>query len=182
MAKIYLIRHGEAASTWADAVDPGLSELGRTQAQAAARTLATKGPMKLISSPLARARETAEPLARTWKTNVAIANDVAEIPSPGIKLDERGAWLRKMMAGRWDETADEIKAWRQGVIDYLVNIKQDSAIFSHFIAINVAVGSALARDDVMCFSPANGSITILASAEGTLTLIETGAAGTTVVR
>lgn len=182
MAKIYLIRHGEAASTWADAVDPGLSELGRTQAQEAARALSTKGPLKLISSPLARARETAEPLARAWKTNVAIANEVAEIPSPGIKLEERGAWLRKLMAGRWGDTPNEIKAWRQGVVDYLVNIKQDSAIFSHFVAINVAVGAALGRDDVVCFSPANASITILASAEGALTLIETGAAGTTVVR
>ena len=36
---IYLVRHGEAAASWAQATDPGLSEFGHEQARAAARLL-----------------------------------------------------------------------------------------------------------------------------------------------
>ena len=40
MPKIYLIRHGEASGTWADSIDPGLSELGKAQAREAAERFA----------------------------------------------------------------------------------------------------------------------------------------------
>jgi broad specificity phosphatase PhoE len=63
MPRLYLVRHGRAAATFAEAADPGLDALGRSQAEAVAEKLAAIGPIALLSSPLARARETSEPLA-----------------------------------------------------------------------------------------------------------------------
>ncbi|MBV9331210.1 MAG: histidine phosphatase family protein, partial [Alphaproteobacteria bacterium] len=99
MAKIYLVRHGHAASGF-DTADPGLDELGRTQAEESARALAPKGPLRILTSPLKRARETALPLAREWKLEPIVETAAAEIPTPsGMSLSERVPWLRKFMAG-----------------------------------------------------------------------------------
>jgi broad specificity phosphatase PhoE len=182
MPRLYLIRHGEAAATWADSVDPGLSSLGKQQAEAAAQVLETRGQLDLVSSPLARARETAEPLARLKNKSVSIAEPVAEIPSPGVSLEERRVGLTKIMGGRWADAGPDLFDWRKGVVAYLTNLKSDTAIFSHFIAINVAVGAAIGRDEVVCFSPANGSITVLETKAGSLKLIEKGAEASTIVR
>ena len=63
VARIYLVRHGEA--TGYDGADPGLSELGASQARQVAQRLAeiAGAPIELVTSPLRRARETAQPLA-----------------------------------------------------------------------------------------------------------------------
>ena len=37
MTRIYMIRHGKAAAGWDGDADPGLNELGRTQAEAVAK-------------------------------------------------------------------------------------------------------------------------------------------------
>ena len=90
---IYLVRHGEAAASWAQAPDPGLSELGREQARAAARLLrprlATRA-VELISSPLARALETAAPLAAELGLAVRVNEAFREIRAP-VPLAERQA-------------------------------------------------------------------------------------------
>ncbi len=59
MSRIYLVRHGRAAADWGSHVDPGLDDVGRTQAEAMASELAPKGPLPLVASPLRRTRETA---------------------------------------------------------------------------------------------------------------------------
>ena len=66
MARIYLVRHGRAELGWGMDYDPGLDDLGRSQASAAANKLAPLGPLEVISSPLRRARQTAMPLAELW--------------------------------------------------------------------------------------------------------------------
>jgi broad specificity phosphatase PhoE len=62
MALIYFVRHGKAAAGFGDHVDPGLDATGIEQAEATARLLAPAGPLSVYSSPLARARETSDPL------------------------------------------------------------------------------------------------------------------------
>src|SRR5262245_49540621 len=80
MASLYLVRHGNASSTWEPGdFDPGLSELGRAQAEARAEQLADKGPLALLSSPLRRARDTAAALERRWKTVATIDPRIGEI-------------------------------------------------------------------------------------------------------
>ena len=45
---IYLVRHGEAAASWGDHPDPGLSELGQKQAavESLAKLLAKEWPSR----------------------------------------------------------------------------------------------------------------------------------------
>jgi broad specificity phosphatase PhoE len=175
MTRLYLVRHGRAAATFAEAADPGLDELGRSQAEAVAARLAPLGPLALLSSPLKRARETSEPLARLWKRVPFIEPAVAEIPSPaGLSLSERAEWLRGFMGGSWRAASRDLAQWREAVIAALTALDADTVIFSHFIAINVAAGAAEGDDRVTPFRPDNCSVTILDVEHGALRLIERG--------
>ena len=84
------------------------------QALAVADELAGLGPMALLSSPLARARETAQPLAERWHSDILIEPRVAEIPSPSKNLSARAAWLRQAMAGRWSDLGADLNALAPG--------------------------------------------------------------------
>ena len=130
--------------------------------------------MPVYSSPLARARETAVPLARRWSSEVIIEPRVAEIPSPTEDLAERAAWLREVMAGTWSALDERLQAWRQALIDCVTAIPEDSVVFCHFIAINAAVGGAQSDDRMVLFSPDNGSVTILSNDGGRLNVLDLG--------
>ena len=89
---IILIRHGEAASSWEKSADPGLSDLGKAQAEECSNELLKLekiGSFSLISSPLARAKETSKPLSDNIILPVSLYPLFAEIPLPGIILSER---------------------------------------------------------------------------------------------
>jgi broad specificity phosphatase PhoE len=175
MTRLYLVRHGRAAATFAEAADPGLDELGRSQAEAVAARLAPLGPLPILTSPLKRARETSESLARLWKRTAGVEPAVAEIPSPsGSGLAERAEWLRGFMGGSWRAASRDLAQWREGVIATLAALRDDTVIFSHLIAINVAAGAAEGDDRVTAFRPDNCSVTILESDNGVLRLIERG--------
>ena len=174
MAMIYLVRHGKAAAGFDGHADPGLDEVGRSQAEATAAMLAPEGPLRIYSSPLARARETAIPLAERWSSEILIEPRVAEIPSPTEDLSERAAWLRQAMAGRWSALDSGLRRWRQALIDCVTAMPEDSVVFSHFVAINVAVGAARDDDRMVLFSPDNGSVTTLSNDHGRLAVIELG--------
>jgi broad specificity phosphatase PhoE len=182
MARIYLVRHGEAASGFDAHHDPELSPMGRAQAQAAAQTLGALAPMALISSPLRRARETAMPLEALWSQTARIEAAVAEIPSPTPDLVQRGIWLKGIMAGTWAESGAEPQAWKREVIRCLTAMTQDCVIFSHFIAINAGVSHALGDPRIVCFMPDNASITIFETDGKSLTLIEKGKERATIIR
>jgi broad specificity phosphatase PhoE len=174
MARLYLVRHGRAASAFGESHDPGLDELGRAQAEAVARELAPKGPLPILTSPLRRTRETAAPLAGLWKADPALEPAVAEIPSPTDNLEERVAWLRAFMAGSWRNATPSLAQWREDCLAVLSSLPADTVIFSHFVAINVAAGAATGDDRVVVFSPDNCSVTVLVSEGGSLHLIEKG--------
>ncbi|HKD22365.1 MAG TPA: histidine phosphatase family protein [Rhizomicrobium sp.] len=175
MPRLYLVRHGRAAATFAEAADPGLDALGRSQAEAVATRLAPLGPFALVSSPLKRARETSEPLAARWRREPAIEPAVAEIPSPpGMGLAERAEWLRGFMAGSWRDASRDLAQWREEAVAALAALRDDTVIFSHFIAINVAAGAAERDDRVILFRPDNCSVTILDVENGALRLVERG--------
>jgi broad specificity phosphatase PhoE len=156
-------------------MDPGLDELGRSQAEAVAQTLKALGPLPILSSPLARTQQTAIPLSRLWKATTEIEPAVAEIPSPkGMTLEGRVAWLRKLMAGSWRDASPELAAWRERCIATVTAIAQDTVIFSHYVAINVVAGAALGDDRVVVFSPDNCSVTVFETDGATLRLVEKG--------
>lgn len=175
MARIYLVRHGEALEHWTEATDPGLSVLGIEQALAAAKTLTPLGPLAIASSPMRRARETAVPLEAAWRTTARIVEAVTELPTPRMRLDERPAWLEKVMHSGWEHADDTLLAWRRALLDFLTRCETNVVVFSHYVAINTAVGAALGLNDFAPFKPANASITILENEGGRLRLVEQGA-------
>jgi broad specificity phosphatase PhoE len=181
MATIYLVRHGKAAAGFDGHPDPGLDETGRRQAETTAADLATLPPMRIISSPLARARETAAPLAERWAREILIEPRVAEIPSPTTDLAARAAWLRQAMAGTWSELDSDLQQWRQAIIDFVLDLSEDSVVFSHYIAINVIVGAAQADDQMVVFTPDNASVTTISTDSGALRVLELGRTAITTV-
>lgn len=172
MPRLYLVRHGEAAAGWGEDADPGLSDRGRSQAEAVAQQLGPLGPLPIIVSPLRRCRETAAPLEALWDVEARVVPAVGEIESPS-PLEDRATWLRGVMSGSWSDVGDH-EPWRRGVVDALLALDEDTVVVSHFIAINVAVGAASGRDEVVCFTPGNCSLTVLSSAGGALTVEELG--------
>lgn len=175
MPRIYVIRHGKAAASFTDDLDPGLDSLGRRQAEATATLLQDKTPLQLVSSPLKRAQETAHPLAQKLNKQVLIDDRIAEIPSPGLDLGERGVWLQGIMQGYVEDLSPELKNWRKNMIQCLLDVTEDTAFFSHFVAINLLVGEAESRKEVMVFRPDNGSISSFESDGKNLRLLERGA-------
>jgi broad specificity phosphatase PhoE len=180
---IVLVRHGQAAAGWDGHVDPGLSDLGRAQAEGVAADLvAGLTPQAIVTSPLRRARETAAPLEAAWGLTARVDPGVGEIVSPTEDLTERAVWLRGIMAGGWSSAGPELQPWRQGVLDALTRVEGDTVMFTHFIAINVAVGAATGNDRVTCFLPDNCSQTTLEVVDGRLHVVTYGAEADTVVR
>lgn len=174
MATIYMVRHGRADVQAPNPRDPGLDDLGRRQARETAAALAPKGPLPIHSSPFARARETAAALADLWEVQVAVEPRVAEIPFPMTDLAERGAWLRRAMAGRWSSLDDYLQAWRRDLVDCVASLDRDCVVFCHFIAINVAAGAAQGEDRLVVFQPDNASVTVFNNDGGELRLLEFG--------
>jgi broad specificity phosphatase PhoE len=181
MPTLYMIRHGEAASGWDADMDPGLSDKGRAQSEAVAREIETRVGRKLplVSSPLRRCRETGEPLAAAWSATPRIEPRIGEIPSPIENLKERGEWLRAFMAGTWEAGVHtqghlDLTKWRMDVAAALVEMKEDTVVFSHFVAINVAASAATNDDRVISFRPDNCSVTVFETDGSKLKLAERG--------
>ncbi len=176
MAIVQLVRHGKAAAGFGAHPDPGLDDLGRAQAAAVANMLNdqhTSRP-KLLSSPLARAYETAQALADRWDAPISIESRVAEIPSPTTDLQARAQWLSEAMAGNWSALDDSVQQWRQALADFLLSCDSDCIIFSHYVAINAAVGAAMDDDRMRIFGPDNCSVTTFDNAGSMLRVVELG--------
>ena len=170
-----LVRHGEASAAWGDDPDPGLSELGARQAEAVADALAPLGPWAIATSPLRRCRQTAAPLASRWGIEPAVAPEVAEVPSPAaIAVAERPAWLLALAERTWAEADAATRRWRDDVVAALLGLTDDVVVFSHFVAINVALGAATGDDRVFVARLANCSRTVIDVVGGRLQLVEAG--------
>ncbi len=179
MVRIFMVRHGQAAATFTDDPDPGLSDLGRRQASQVAEQLRPRRLPDIWSSPLKRAFETARALQQIQGGDIRIEPRISEIPSRGLTVEERGPWLRKVMTGNWSGQSSELRDWRQTLVDCLLAQQEDCVLFSHFVAINVAVGRAEDQDAVSIFRPDNTSVTELATDGTKLHLVRRGSEAVT---
>lgn len=183
MTRLYLVRHGRASGGWDDDVDPGLDGRGQAQAEGAAASLAPRGPLAILSSPLRRCQETASYLATIWGRTPVIEPAVTEIPSPpGVPMGERVPWLRGAMAGTWADLGADYTAFRDGIVERLVACDEDTVVFSHFIAINAVIGVATGDDRVVIRSLDNCSITVVDVIDGVVHLVEGGHEADTLIR
>jgi probable phosphoglycerate mutase len=172
---IYLVRHGEAAASWSQSEDPGLSDRGLRQARSAADKLSGVVPnrVRLVSSPLTRAMETAAPLAERLSSPLEINEAYREIPAP-VPLPRRQDWLRAFMRQAWSDQPPALWEWRDRILQHLSGSGTPVVIFTHFLVINTIVGEVMQRDETLSFWPDNGSITHLRKRDGALELIALG--------
>mgnify|MGYP001568761898 CR=1 FL=1 len=75
MNTFYLIRHGQKVS---EVGDPGLTELGKRQAEKTAKFLKDKKIIKIYSSTFARTKETAEIINKTLKVGIIFDDRLRE--------------------------------------------------------------------------------------------------------
>ena len=91
--RLFLVRHAEASPGEPDELRP-LTEAGRAVARALGERLRDERPEAVLSSPLLRARETAEAIARA----AGVAPEADERLAPGADADT----VRAVVAGRGD--------------------------------------------------------------------------------
>lgn len=181
MARLHLVRHGHAAAGWGEDADPGLDPLGARQADAVGADLASSlSPRPIVTSPLARAQETAAPLAARWGSTPSVDPSFGEIPSPTDDLELRHRWLSSALSSRWTDLDEAVAAWRERLLAALRATEHDIVVFTHFVAINAVVGEADGDPAVTVFLPANASVTVIDvdGASGVISVVERGSEAT----
>lgn len=181
--KIYLVRHGEAGGAWDSTADPDLSERGISQADTVAQGLnETISPVKIYSSPLKRAQETARPIADLWRQTVEVAPQLTEVPSAGVEFKDRRQWLTGVLQGQWKDQSDVLKNWRSNIVEFARSQTEDAIFVTHFVVINSLVGFTEDNEDVLVFRPDTCSVTTIGLDRDRLHLIEKGQEALTVVK
>ncbi|WP_367323573.1 bifunctional RNase H/acid phosphatase [Streptomyces sp. HUAS ZL42] len=109
-ATFVLLRHGETPLTpqkrfsGSGGTDPSLSAVGREQAERAAEALARRGTIQaIVSSPLARTRETAGAVAARLGLDVTIED--------GLRETDFGAWEGLTFGEVRERYPDDLNKW-----------------------------------------------------------------------
>ena len=148
--ELLLIRHGlpiHKVNSDGTPADPPLSDLGREQARLVGEWLAEERIDRIYSSPMLRARETAEPLARFMNVKIELeprvrefdADAVEYIPMEKLKRDHPERW-REFVAGGYASQTDfaafvsTVTTGLQQLID--ANAGRRIAVFCHGGVIN----------------------------------------------
>ena len=163
MSEISLIfvRHGEAAESWGEHPDPGLSENGILQSQKLISNVSLQSleNFVFVSSPKSRAQMTSAPLIEKYKKNLLIDGTFSEIPSSKVVVSEKREWLKRIMAMNIIDLPQEVSDWRSNIISKSLSFSNNTIIFSHFMVINAIVSGLMKRSEIMCFYPDYTSIT-----------------------
>lgn len=179
---LYVVRHGQ---TWANierrylgSLDPGLTELGRQQAQALAAHLPATVEV-LVTSPLLRARQTAEYLSRALNLPIEIIDAFRErnvgvfegLTQAEAKAQYPHLWAQNITR-QWDAGPDGGESIRDVVTRVREGLQTLLATYAGRTVVLVAHGfvaktvRALARNDFSDFYDwqlDNGQVLKLAS-------------------
>ena len=106
----YYLRHGQTETNAyrlvAGSLDVDLTALGREQARIAAQILAGTAITGIYSSPLKRARHTAEPIAEALRLPVTIIPEIAERNWGDLEGKPRGSRRKGVMPSGAETTED----------------------------------------------------------------------------
>ena len=172
--RLTLVRHGrpdeDDATTWRD---PPLRDDGRRQAQAVAMLLADDGVTRIVTSPMRRARETAEPLA----VRLGLPADVVDGWAEADRHLDRYRSIETVRAlgnGEWERfLADPVRylghdperfmADVGAALDDALQAPPDAhvVVFAHGLPINVVLSRVLGLERIIHFQPGYGSVTRL---------------------
>jgi 2,3-bisphosphoglycerate-dependent phosphoglycerate mutase len=162
--ELLLIRHARPLrAEGADGpADPGLSQLGRRQAEALATWLVPEELDAVYTSPMRRAVETATPVGEALGLTVTADDALAEYDADAmayIPIEE----LRAAGDPRWMEVPDDIAGFQSRVVGGVDRLaaahpSQRVALICHGGVINVVVSAVLGVGPQMLFLPAYTSI------------------------
>jgi len=179
--ELLLIRHAEPVrigpGTAAGPADPHLTERGRAQADRLAAWLAAEPIDAVLSSPLRRARDTAEPVGRALGVDVEVVDNLMEydarsdfyIPVEELRETRDHHWTA-MIEGRWDELGgeppDQFRARIVPCVDAIIERFPGGTVAAvcHGGVINVYLAALLGLDRHLWFHPEYTSISRVAAA------------------
>jgi len=179
--ELVIVRHGrpEHIEEADGAADPDLAEVGHRQAERVGEHLAALGVDVIVTSPMARARQTAAPLARMLGIEPVVMDGVAEYDRDDSTYVPAEVTRELIREGGTDESwadplgalaEDEKEEWIAGVVaafDQIVaeNSGRRVAVFCHGMVTSVWFARMLGIDDTLRFVPDYAGITrVLASA------------------
>jgi broad specificity phosphatase PhoE len=179
--ELVIVRHGrpEHIEDAAGAADPDLAEIGHRQAERVGEYLASMGVDVVVTSPLARARQTAAPLARMLGLEPIVVDGVAEYDRHDSTYVPAEVTQQLIRDGGTDEAwadplsvldEDEKRDWMTGVQSAFAQIVADNsghrvAVFCHGMVTSVWFAQMLGIDDTLRFVPDYAGVTrVLASA------------------
>ena len=168
--ELILIRHGlpqHVETEDGSPADPPLSEIGHAQARQMATWLQHEAIDSLYSSPMARAHQTAEPLARAQGLNIEIRDGVAEfdqhsdayVPVEKLKQIDYERWQR-LMQGDLDVDMGEFANTVIETLEQIVRANKGRrvAVTCHGGVINVWTAHVIGFTPRMFFNPDYTSI------------------------
>jgi len=164
--------------------DPGLAPEGAAQASQLAAGLADDRLAAVVSSPMRRARETADPLASASGLAVETRDDLAEfdrasswyVPMEELRAERDPRW-RAIIEGRWDEVYGvDLQTFQGAAVDAVESVIADHpggrvAVVTHGGVINAYVARVVESRKAGIFEPGYTSVTrVLAARSGERTL------------
>lgn len=175
---LLLVRHGLPLRVERDdglPADPPLGAEGRAQAESVARWLAHERIDHIVASPLRRARETAEPLAKALGLELEVEPRVAEfdrdsafyVPLEELKRTDYPAWREFMENGYGGGPPLEVfVAEVRAALDACIARHRGRrvAVFCHGGVINVFAAQVLGASRPLFFQPHYTSINRFAAA------------------
>ena len=172
--ELVIVRHGrpehivhEDGDDADDAADPDLTEVGHRQAERVGEYLLPMGIDVVVTSPLARARQTADPLARMLGIEPVVIDGVAEYDRHDTTYVPAEITRQLIRDGGTDEAwtdplsvlaEDEKHEWMRGVHRAFRQIIADHsgqrvAVFCHGMVTSVWFAQMLGIDDTLRFVP-----------------------------
>ncbi|GJM38806.1 MAG: phosphoglycerate mutase [Acidimicrobiales bacterium] len=167
--ELLIVRHGrpEHIEDAVGAADPDLADIGHRQAERVGEYLAPVGIDVVVTSPLARARQTAAPLARRLDLEPIVVDGVAEYDRHDATYVPAEITRQLIKDGGTDEAwtdplsvlaEDEKHEWMRGVHSAFRGIIADNpgrrvAVFCHGMVTSVWFAQFLGLDDTLRFVP-----------------------------
>jgi len=186
VVELLLIRHAlpSRVEMIEGPADPGLAPEGAAQAALLGAGLADEQLAAIVSSPMRRARETAEPIASAMALAVEARDDLAEfdrtsswyVPMEELRAAGDPRW-RAIVEGRWDEVYGvNLHDFQRGAVEAVESVIADHpggkvAIVTHGGVINAYVADVVESRKTGVFEPSYTSVTrVLAARSGERTL------------
>jgi len=163
--ELLIVRHGkpEAQKVSSGAADPDLAPIGKQQAEAVGVALQDQGVDHIVASPMRRAYQTAEPLARLLQMEIEVVDALKESDYQATQYLPADDNMEEVIRAFQDNPdhifgADGREVFTNRVIGAFTQVVADNAgrtvaVFCHGMVTAAWIGHILNIDNVFDLSP-----------------------------